>query len=598
MSTTPRIALSSRDDLVAWLRELLPDPYVYPRISGSTYPEGIREMEWASRPLWAIFSLMAAGDADEELIAPFIRRLRDGLGAGPLAYADPTLETRQIVIEQEVFGYGLLVCGKKLLSLLNDVECARLESWLNAANEVDLPWGSWLVSRMLVNAGLMAAGLTYDAERLAADVRAVDSMYAGGGWYENGRPYQRDYYIPLAFHFVSLLVSRYAPEAGLKDAVGRAEAFEDDFVQWFDDQGRSIPFGRSVFYRFGQACFWSAEALTGVHARPLGEIKHLLFQHLRWWKMHTVDAPAPLSQGYCYPNLSLVEDYCAPGSPFRAFRAFVVLALPNDDPFWKVCEKKPVRQALRAERKPGMLCVAGPHHSYFFSSMQFVGGLVSQVASRYGKLCYSSAFGWNISRDAAGLSHCAVDSCLALSVAGLDQYSSRARTDVGEVEDRYCYFSWSLGSMARVETWLVPVSEAVHLRVHRIEAFIGLDTCEGSFPIFGWSPKENVPDERGDGVVLLSRRSHDGSLWRSGIADVAAVAPIYLERALKRAGLSSILVDAEWAHRREDVVLQDPNTNIYSYERNAVPVLRARVDAGTTWFATMVSGEPGMAPAD
>ena len=48
-----------------------------------------------------------------------------------------------------------------------------------------------------------------------------------------------------------------------------------------------------------------------------------------------------------------------------------------------------------------------------------------------------------------------------------------------------------------------------------------------------------------------------------------------------------------WSDRDADVVLQDPNTNIYSCERSAVPVLRARITAGTTWLACVVCGEPG-----
>lgn len=587
--------LASRADLVQWLRELLPDPYAYSDTSGATYNKETRRLEWAVRPLWAIFSLMAGGsEGAEDLVEPYMRRIHDGLGAGELAFPNPELRTRQIIVEQEVFGYGLLVCGEQLLDELSETERDRLAEWLNMANRVEIPWGSWVVSRLLINAGLEHCGLPYDKDRLAADVRALDSMYSGGGWYENGVPYQRDYYVPLAFHFVSLLIERYEPQVGIKHARERAEKFEDDFVQWFDNQGRSVPFGRSLFYRFGHSCFWAACALTGFHRHSTGEVKHLLLQNLRWWHDKLESQPVPLSPGYGYQSTSLVEDYCAPGSPFRAFRSFVVLALPEDDSFWLDSEVEPTLSPLKAERKPGMLCVGGKHHVYLLSATQFAGPSINQASSKYGKLCYSSAFGWNIPRDLTGLAHFAVDSCLALSVAGLDQYSSRSRCDLGEVRDGCVFTTWRLGNLARVETWLIPIDEVTHVRIHRVEAFSDLDSCEGAFPVFGWNPKWDEPDEKTDDRIMLSRTDTVGCCWSSGICDLASADAEYLASVLEKAGLAKLVEAATWTKRTPGVVLQDPNTNIYSFERNAVPVLQCRLSAGTSWLACLVNGEAGI----
>lgn len=586
--------LTTREDLVSWLRDLLPDPYAYPATSGATYDDAVRRLEWVARPLWAIFSLMASGEFDEKDVAPFLSRVKDGLDPdGPLAFPEPTLARRQIIVEMEVFGYGLLVCGDELLARLGAAERERLVSWLNLANDVELPWGGWFCSRALINAGLASAGLAYDGGVLASDLRSIESMYAGEGWYENGRPFQRDHYIGLSFHFVLLLLRRFAPEVcPLPEEPARAAAFEADYVSWFDRQGRSVPFGRSIFYRFGHLCFWSACALTGTHAHELGEVRRMVMQGLRWWHDHLVPARGPLAPGYGYPNLALVENYCSPASPARALRAFVVLALPSSHEFWSCAEKDPGRDEVRVERTPGVLAVSGPHHCYLLSATQFGGPTVTAGMSRYGKLCYSSAFGWNVSRDVRGLSSFAVDSCLALSVAGLDQYVSRDRVDMGEVEPGYVHTSWRYAQIAHVESWLLPVNESIHVRVHRIEAFCDLETCEGAFPLFGWNPKRDVPEEERDGAVLVSRLSEGGRLWRSGIVDARACDET-LARSLAAAGLPDEVLRAPWAPRRAEVVLQEPNTNIYSCERSAVPVLRAKVSAGTTWFACAVCGEPG-----
>ena len=348
--------LSTRDDLVAWTRRLLPDPYAYPATSGSTYDEDIRRFEWAARPLWAVFSLMASGEYDERDVAPFIRRVHDGLDpAGPARL--PRADAPAPADHRGDGGLWLWpsrLRGGPALPPERGRAGPPSSPGSTLPTGVELPWGGWFCSRALVNAGLAAAGLPYDAERLALDLRSIESMYAGGGWYENGRPFQRDHYIGLSFHFVLLLLRRFAPEAcPLPEEPARAAEFEADYLPWFDRQGRSVPFGRSIFYRFGHACFWAAEALTGVHERPLGEVKRLIMQNLRWWHDHLEELANPLAPGYGYPNLALVEDYCSPASPLRALRSLVLLALPSEDEFWRVDEKDPEREAVRVEEGAG-----------------------------------------------------------------------------------------------------------------------------------------------------------------------------------------------------------------------------------------------------
>ncbi|MGO8462910.1 DUF2264 domain-containing protein, partial [Rhizobium ruizarguesonis] len=70
----------------------------------------------------------------------------------------------------------------------------------------------------------------------------------------------------------------------------------------------AIPFGLSLTYRFACAGFWSALAFADVEALPLGEVKHLCLQHLRWWKDKPIaDLDGVLSIGFGYPNLLMSE---------------------------------------------------------------------------------------------------------------------------------------------------------------------------------------------------------------------------------------------------------------------------------------------------
>lgn len=596
-----RPSLSTRQDLVEWALVLLPDPYACPQDVGASFRANIRRLEWGSRPLWAVFSLVKGGmSPDDPRIAPFFEYIARGLTPGdPDAFEDPTVETRQIVFEQVVYGYGLLCLGDELLGRLTPEQQERLVSWLNVANRTELPWGSWFLARVFINCGLRKCGLAYDAERLAADSAAVENMYAGNGWYEDGTPFQLDTYVGSAFHLIALLLERYAASNPLGDCIERARAFARDYRYWFDGAGRALPFGRSLTYRFSQAAFWSAAALMGDRVAPASQIKDILLRHLSWWHYH-VGEDCLSTIGYRYPGAPVREDYSSPGASFWALRAFIVLALPDDDPFWRVEPVAPELDGLHMEKEPAVLIQTGKHHTCMFSAKQYCAAGVIGRLSKYGKLCYSTAFGWNASVDGTGIGNFAVDSALALSIAGTDQFHGRGRIESYEVHDRYVYSVWGFGSVARVETWLIPVDELRHIRIHHVESAYPLETYEGGFPVFGWSGKFDCA-ERGEGSITLARdpgapRGEADAFGQvAGIMDIS-VCRYTVEAKLAEVGLSHLVDEfaAEWDAREGVAVRQNPATNIYSWEQNAVPALKTKGGAASSLhLGCLVYGDPG-----
>ena len=108
-------------------------------------------------------------------------------------------------------------------------------------------------------------------------------------------------------------------------------------LYWFASDGAALPYGRSLTYRFSQSAFWSALAYAGVEPFSIGEIKGLILRNLRI-KQPIFDSNGLLTIGYRYPNLLMAENYNAPGSPYWALKTFLILALPEDHPFWQAEE--------------------------------------------------------------------------------------------------------------------------------------------------------------------------------------------------------------------------------------------------------------------
>lgn len=599
-ASKPVFSLSTRQQLVDWAYGLLPDPFDCPKEIGASYRLPVREVEWASRPLWAVFPLIAGGeDPENPRLAPFIERVRAAFTPGhELAFPMPTQSNRQICLEQTVYGYGLLCLGERLLSMLTPEQRDQLVLWLNAANEIELPWGSWYTARIMVNCGLKHCGLPYSEARLASDCAAFESMYDGEGWYEDGTPFKRDLYIASTFHFTALLLERYMDENPTADALARANAFDADFAYWFDRQGRCIPFGRSLTYRFVNVAFWSAFVLAGGAERPVEQTKGLILNHLSWWYDRMGGQKDCLRPGYGYPGAPVMEDYAGPGISYWGLKVFSLLELGADNPFWNVEPELPELDSLRLERQPGMLIQTGERHSYALSAMQYPGTSLLQRASKYGKLCYSTAFGWNVTCDLGNETGYAIDSALALSVSGTGQYASRTRIQSYELNERYVYSVWDYGTVAHVETWLIPIDELRHVRIHRVQSLYPLEVCEGGFPVFGWNAKFDVADLRSNGEVRIHRAGADepelAPGMESGICDVFE-AREEIEGALRSAGLQALFAEMEgaWTRREAKVVRQNPNSNIYDCEPSGVPVLKASAPAELFCLGCLVYGNPG-----
>ena len=132
-----------------------------------------------------------------------------------------------------------------------------------------------------------------------------------------------DYYSgSFAIQFLQLLYAKIAGEGDPERAEefrARGTKFAADFLHYFDEEGRALPFGRSVGYRFGMISFWGACAYAGVELPALltwGIVKGIVMRNLRWWQTQTdIFGPSgTLTLGYSYPCMYLCENYNSPVS--------------------------------------------------------------------------------------------------------------------------------------------------------------------------------------------------------------------------------------------------------------------------------------------
>lgn len=332
--------------------------------------------------------------------------------------------------------------------------------------------------------------------------------------------------------------------------------------------------------------FWGAIAFADVELpAPLtwGVVKGLQLRNIRYWaKQPGAYYPdGTLTIGFNYPNHNMTENYNSPGSPYWCCKSFITLALPSTHPFWTATEEpypKALLQTTKVLNHPLHIATNLGGHTFLLSSGQQCSYPVKQSAAKYGKLAYSSAFGYSVPVGNGTLEELGGDNTLALSDDGGETWKCRRETREARVENgRWLRSMWYPWKDVQVETWLVPPSKEAplfHLRIHRLKSGRKLTSAEGAFAIYG---------QRADGRALEPSQGEDpGTFEHGGEA-----------RAASRAGVSGIVDLGSGEIRMGKAIRTDANSNLI-VARAVLPTLLAEHGNSDedVWLVAAVFGLP------
>ncbi|WP_394911902.1 DUF2264 domain-containing protein [uncultured Robinsoniella sp.] len=465
-------------------------------------------LEGFSRILWGLVPLWAGGGTS--CLDSFVPEgIRHGTSRVHEEYWGTYQDGEQAYVEMAVFGLGLLLVPEKIWEPLSESEKGNFNQWLMQINEHRISDNNWLFFRVLVNCGLRKVSGIYCEEQLQKDLERIDDFYQGDGWYTDGATRQVDYYIGFAMHFYSLLYAALLQKEDPKRCARyreRARLFAQDFIYWFGEKGEALPFGRSLGYRFAQGSFWCALAFAGEEVFSWGVIKGIVNRHLRFWfEKPILDCEDKLTLGYCYPNLTVGEGYNSPNSPYWAWKSFLILALPQEHPFWEAEEEPlPVLEPVHTLKHPMMVMQRGMDgYVTALTSGQYAEWEPVHCAEKYGKFAYSSYFGFQVPRSYCNLAQTAPDNMLAFYKDGY--YHVRRRCREVTVKDGRIISHWEPLKGVKVETVLIPNGKG-HIRRHLINALEDCAAAEGGFALPVDEPKEAISVEQQGYAKVSSNR--------------------------------------------------------------------------------------------
>lgn len=464
--------------------------------------EGFARVLWGLVPLWA-------GGGTSCLDEYVIEGIAHGTDPEHPEYWGDYADGEQAYVEMGALAYGILMTPEKVWEPLSEEQKENFRKWLWQINTHKISDNNWLFFRILVNCGLRHVGAEYSTERLEADLNRIDDFYLGDGWYSDGATKQRDYYIGFAMHFYSLVYAKLLEQEDPERSRcyrERSREFADCFIYWFGKRGEALPYGRSLTYRFAQGCFWSALALNDMGYRSWGVLKGMVNRHFRYWfRKPILDHENKLTIGYGYPNLHMCEGYNSSQSPYWALKSFLILALPDDHPFWSAEEEElPKLDPVKVLPHAGMV-VQRETDGYVtaLTSGQYAEWEPVHVAEKYEKFAYSSYFGFQTPRSYYNLNQAAPDNMLAFVRDGY--YHVRRRCESVKIEGETISSTWSPMEGIRVETSITPKGSG-HVRTHVIHADQSCRAVEGGFSL-KWFETATVKAESSDREIRLETKA-------------------------------------------------------------------------------------------
>jgi len=542
------------------------------------YSPRVALMEGWSRSLWGIAPLVAGGGKYPD-IDILLSIFREGVNPESPHFWGVPGNMDQRLVEMAAIALSLIIAKGTFWEGLDKVEQERLYVWLSTICQVELPRNNWNFFRILVCLAFRELALPVNERAEEESLSIIESCYKDEGWYADGPVGAFDLYNPWAFHFYGLI---YAKIAGNRDPehvaryVERASFFAPRFAQWFRDDGSAIPYGRSLTYRFSALSFFSACAFAGIEALPWGVMKRIVLQGLRYWFSRPIlDNGGILSIGYGYPNLIMADRYNSPGSPYWAFKMFLILALNENHPFWQAEETSLSNQPqVTADKIPGFIVSRNQDDVQLLCSARIAPFEMNHAAQKYSKFAYSARFGFCVAQSGANLEQAGGDSMLLLSdidsetETGGNHWRERRTVTENLSGENWISGVWRPWPDVKISTLLVSLG-AWHLRVHRIESARRLKTAEGAFGVRRYNgfdealPLGNSASEKWEALAAFP--------W--GASRIAALEP-------STARTGTLVVSASNLNVLEPVVV--------------IPTLTGVLEAGKSLFVTAVrAGDRG-----
>jgi hypothetical protein len=254
----------------------------------------------------------------------------------------------QPVVDAAFFAQGLLRAPIQLWGKLDTETKANVIKALKSTRVITPGYSNWLLFSATIEAALCKFDNSADLMRIDYAIRQHQLWYKGDGMYGDGPEFHFDFYNsfviqPMLLEVMSTLIETKTKltdkdNAMYAEFVKRSTRYAAIQERLISPEGAYPVVGRSLAYRFG--AFQVLSKMAFMHALP----KELQPQQVRA-ALYTVikrqvEAPGTfdkdgwLQVGFAGHQPGIGETYISTGSLYLCSEAFIMMGLPDTDPFW------------------------------------------------------------------------------------------------------------------------------------------------------------------------------------------------------------------------------------------------------------------------
>lgn len=407
-----------------------------------------------SAPLPAHDPASAEDDAFRERIAAWFRAgLITGSDPSGPHYWGPDASYHQHHVEMGLLAIALQIAPAQLWTPLPPAARDQLARWLGTCRGGGIVNNNHLFMSVHILEFLGRHGYGHRSDRaiITAHLDQLETMYRGGGWFEDGINQAYDHYNAYAFHFYGLWWARLH---GAHDPARArrwrewAGLFVRDYQHFFAASGEHPAFGRSIMYRFNAINVFGLAAAEGCTDLPLGRLRRLCTRNLDFFLSRPItQEQGCLAFGWTDRFDALAEPYSCSGSPYWCAKGLAALILPPDHAFWREPEQ-PLPAELGDFAHPipraGLLVRAIAGEVEILNA----GSMVSNSQLRYGawkwsKLAYRTGVAFTLARGAPATDW-SLDGALTQELPDGRVYGRHSTTCI-EMDDTHLAYAYGLG---------------------------------------------------------------------------------------------------------------------------------------------------------
>jgi len=277
----------------------------------------------------------------KELRDKYLTLIRNGTNPDSPFYWGRIVSNQNLVENASII-VGLLLNKEKLWDALSQKEKTNFFDYIKISSAKNFHKNNWLWFKILHLLLLEEYGGINYTKQIRAELKRIDSLYRGEGWYNDGilpGEYRYDHYNSWAMHYYGLLFCRLAGDkySDIKEILKeRFKLFKDSYIACLSEKNLPITWGRSILYRFAMlSCFGIGIALDLINPDEMLKIKKIAISTINeFFDNKILDRKGILTMGYTKVSKRILESYSGGGSPYWVLKAFSFLLLDENHPFW------------------------------------------------------------------------------------------------------------------------------------------------------------------------------------------------------------------------------------------------------------------------